>query len=128
MLNGIKNFLTLVNENWTTIVVCISLLVALIRKIKAYIEQSDDQKIEVAKKHIRESMLKLITDAELDYENWNKAGSVKRSQVIKEIFKEYPILSKMVNQDELIAWIDMEINTALVELRKIVADNAPQEE
>lgn len=123
MLNGIKNFLSIVNDNWTTIVVIISLLVALYRKIRAYIEQSDEKKIEIAKAQIRESMLKLITDAEVDYENWNKAGSVKRSQVIKAIFASYPILSKIVDQDALIAWIDEQIDASLKELRKIVAEN-----
>lgn len=123
MLNGIKNFLSFVNDNWTTIIVIISLIVALVRKIKAYVEQSDDKKIAIAKAQIKEAMLKLITDAEVDYESWNKAGSVKRSQVIQMIFKEYPILSKIVDQEALIAWIDDQINNALKELRKIVAEN-----
>lgn len=123
MLNGIKNFLSLVNDNWTTIVVIISLIVALVRKIKAYIKQSNDEKIAIAKAHIKEAILKLITDAELDYENWNKAGSIKRSQVIKQIFMDYPILSKVVDQETLIAWIDELIDNALKELRKIVAEN-----
>lgn len=123
MLNGIKNFLSFVNDNWTTIVVIISLIVALVRKIKAYIEQSDDKKIAIAKAQLKEAILKLITDAELDYENWNKAGSIKRSQVIQSIFMDYPILSKVVDQEALIAWIDEQINNALKELRKILADS-----
>ena len=123
MLNGIKNFLAFVNDNWTTIAVIISLIVALVRKIMAYISQSDEQKIAIAKAQIRETILKLITDAEVDYETWNKAGSVKRSQVIQMIFKEYPILSKIVDQASLIEWIDNEINNSLKELRKIVAEN-----
>lgn len=123
MLNGIKNFLSFVNDNWTTIVVIISLIVALVRKIKAYVEQSDDKKIAIAKAQIKEAILKLITDAEVDYEDWNKAGSIKRSQVIQMIFREYPILSKIVDQEALIAWIDDQIDNALKELRKVVAEN-----
>lgn len=121
MFDGIKNFLSLVNDNWTTIAVVISLLVTLVRKIMAYLKQSDEQRIEIAKAQIRETILKLITDAEVNYDEWNKAGSVKRSQVIQEIFKEYPVLSKVVDQAELIEWIDNQINTSLKELRKIVA-------
>ena len=121
MFDGIKNFLSLMNDNWTTIAVIISLLVTLVRKIMAYLKQSKEQQIEIAKAQIRETILKLITDAEVNYDEWNKAGSVKRSQVIQEIFKEYPVLSKVVDQAELIEWIDNQINTSLKELRKIVA-------
>lgn len=123
-LNGIKNFLSMVNNNWTTIAVIISLCVALYRKIVAYMKQDEVKRIEVAKTQLMQTILKLITDAELDYEDWNKAGSVKRSQVIQTIFKEYPVLSRVVDQEELIAWIDVQINTALKELRKIVSENA----
>lgn len=121
MFDGIKNFLSFVNDNWTTIAVIISLLVTLVRKIMAYLKQSEEKRIEIAKAQIRETILKLITDAEVNYDEWNKAGSVKRSQVIQEIFKEYPVLSKVVDQAELIEWIDNQINTSLKELRKIVA-------
>ena len=124
VLDGIKNFLKFVNDNWTTIAVIISLAIAIIRKIQAYLKNSDNEKIELAKKRLSQTILKLITDAEVDYENWNKAGSIKRSQVISVIFKEYPIFSKVVDQEALINWIDDLINNSLKELRKIVAENA----
>lgn len=124
ILDGIKNFLVLVNNNWTTITVIASLLFTLYKKIMTYMKQSQEKKIEIAKTQLSQTILKFITDAEVDYENWNKAGSVKRSQVIKQIYTEYPILSKVVDQEALIAWIDELINNALKELRKIVAENA----
>ena len=124
VLDGIKNFLTFINNNWTTITVIISLLIALYKKVMAYLMQSQEKKIEIAKTQLSQTILKFITDAEVDYENWNKAGSVKRSQVIQRIYTEYPILSKVVDQEALIIWIDDLINNALKELRKIVAENA----
>lgn len=124
ILDGIKNFLTFINNNWTTITVIISLLIALYKKVMAYLKQSQEKKIEIAKTQLSQTILKFITDAEVDYENWNKAGSVKRSQVIQRIYTEYPILSKVVDQEALIIWIDDLINNALKELRKIVAENA----
>ena len=87
-LNGLQNFLQLINDNWTTIIVIIGLALAIFKKAKSYFSKSDDEKIAIAKKQITETMLKMITDAEVDYEDWNKAGSIKRSQVIKEIFKD----------------------------------------
>lgn len=123
LLNGIKNFLSLINDNWTTILVIIGLALALLKKIESYSKLSTDKKIEIAKKQISENILKLITQAEKDYAEWEKAGSIKRSEVISEIYKEYPILAKVVNQDELVKWIDEQIDNALPTLRDIIKQN-----
>ena len=123
ILNGIKNFLSLINDNWTTILVIIGLALALWKKIESYSKLSTDKKIEIAKKQISENILKLITQAEKDYAEWEKAGSIKRSEVISEIYREYPILAKVVDQDELIKWIDEQIDNALPTLRDIIKQN-----
>lgn len=123
ILNGIKNFLSLINDNWTTILVIIGLDLALWKKIESYSKLSTDKKIEIAKKQISENILKLITQAEKDYAEWEKAGSIKRSEVISEIYKEYPILAKVVNQEELVKWIDEQIDNALPTLRDIIKEN-----
>ena len=73
-------------------------------------------------------ILKKISDAEEEYEKWVEAGSVKRAKVMEEIFKQYPILSKVTNQEELIQWIDTQIDDALVELRKIIEKNKALED
>ena len=119
ILTGIQNFLEYANAHWTEIIVIIGLLIALYKKIKDYAVKSDEEKIDIAKKQIKETMLRLITDAEMDYCEWVKAGAIKRSQVIEEIFVMYPILSKVVNQEELIAWIDDVIKEALKTMREI---------
>ena len=123
ILNGIKNFLSLINDNWTTILVIIGLALALWKKIESYSKLSTEKKIEIAKKQISENILKLITQAEKDYAEWEKAGSIKRSEVISEIYKEYPILAKVVNQEELVKWIDEQIDNALPTLRDINKQN-----
>lgn len=123
ILNGIKNFLSLINDNWTTILVIIGLVLALWKKIESYSKLSTEKKIEIAKKQISENILKLITQAEKDYAEWDKAGSIKRSEVISEIYKEYPILAKVVNQEELVKWIDEQIDNALPTLRDIIKQN-----
>lgn len=123
VLNGLKNFLQFINNNWTTICVVLGLLIAIYSKIKSYLKLSKDEKISVAKTQIKETILRLVTEAESDYKEWIKAGSVKRAQVIEEIFLMYPVLSKVTNQDELITWIDETIDGALVTLRDIIAEN-----
>lgn len=123
VLDGIQNFLQFINDHWTNITVIFGLCVALAKKIECYLKKTDDEKIAIAKAQIHEMILKMITDAEKDYEEWSKSGSIKRSQVIGKIFELYPILSKVTNQEELIQWIDDEIDNALITLRKVIEEN-----
>lgn len=123
MLNGIKNFLEFLNANWTVIAVLLGLAVALIQRVKVFIGKTDEEKIQIAKKQIKEIMLKMVSEAELDFEDWNKAGAIKRSQVISQIYEMYPILSKVIDQNELVKWLDMEINTSLQTLEDIIDVN-----
>ena len=123
MLDGIKNFLQFVNDNWTTIIIITSLGFALYQRIRTYVSKSNTEKIDVAKKQIKEIILKLISDAEEDYYYMTSAGSIKRSQVIKKIFEDYPVLSKTTDQETLIKWIDEIIDESLTTLREIVAVN-----
>lgn len=123
---GIQNFLQFIEENWVSILVCIGLIVSIVRKTIDFFSKPSDEQVRLAKDQISQVMLKLITDAEVDYEEWNKAGSIKRSQVIGQIYKEYPILSKIVNQNELIEWIDNEINISLKTLREIIKQNGSE--
>ena len=122
-LNGLNRFLEFISNNWTAIMVTIGLIIGLVKKVKSYVAKSNEEKVEIAKSYIRESILKLITDAEMDFEEWNKAGSIKRSQVIARVYAEYPILKKIANQEEIIQWIDKEIDNSLDTLREIIAGN-----
>lgn len=123
MLNGIKNFLEFVDNNWTLILVIVSLIVSIARKVIKFMRESDEDKLNAAKAQIKEVILTLVTDAEWEYQEWKKAGAIKRAEVIKNIFDAYPILSKFVNQEDLIAFIDAEIETALKEMREIFDNN-----
>ena len=122
-MKGLQNFLYILNENYTFIIVICGLTLMLIKKTKDFFSKSDEEKITIAMKTIRETMLKFITEAEMSYETMNKSGSIKRAQVIDELFKQYPILSKGVDQDQIVAAIDEAIDSALPELRKIIKEN-----
>lgn len=119
-MKSIVNFLMFVNDNFVSILVCIGLIIGIVSKIKNYLSKSNEEKVEIAKHQIREIMLKMISDAECDYDGWNKAGVIKRSQVIKKIYEMYPILSKVVNQAELTEWIDEQIDDSLDTLNGLV--------
>lgn len=123
-MEGLQKFLQLLNDNWTSILVCIGLVIGIVKKTQDYMSKSQDEKIEIAKKQIQTTILKMISDAEVDWQEWSKAGSIKRAQVIKQIYEEYPILSKVVDQKALTEWIDEQIDSALDTLREIVKTNS----
>lgn len=122
-LTGIENFLRLINDNWTTICVIAGLAVGIYQKVKVMLGKSNAEKIEIAKAQISEIVLDMIAKAEEDYDFWNKAGSIKRSQVIAQIYAKYPILAKAVDQEGMINWIDSEIDSALKNLRNIMDED-----
>lgn len=122
-MEGLQNFLQFLNDNWTSILVCIGLVIGIVKKTQDYLSKNQEEKIALARKQIEKTILKMISDAEVDWQEWNKSGSIKRSQVIRQIYEEYPILSKVADQDTLIEWIDDQINRALDTLRSIVKTN-----
>lgn len=127
VLTGIQNVLEYINNNWTAIIIILGLITAIVKKAKNFFSKSEDEKIAIAKQQIKEVMLKLITDAETDYLEWNKAGGIKRAQVIARIFDMYPVLSKVTNQEELIVWIDSVIDDSLEVMREIFAEQSTNE-
>ncbi len=122
-LNGLKNFLNLINDNWTLIIVVIGLGIGLYKKIKDYISKSNDEKVKLAWDIISKTMLKRVSEAEKEYLNWKKVGSVKRQEVIDKIFKDYPILNTVTDRNEVIGIIDKMIDEALKEMRTIFEQN-----
>ena len=123
ILYGIQNFLMVINDNWTMIIVIAGLALALAQKVKDFLSKTDEEKIMIAKAQIKETMLKLITEAECDYREWVSAGSIKRSQVIEKVFNMYPVLSKVTDQESLIKWLDEAIDESLETMREIFEKN-----
>lgn len=119
-LNGIQNFLLMVNNNWATIVVVIGLGLMVYKKVKDFVFMSTDEKIEAAKSQLSSVILSLVQSAEIQYKDYSSAGEIKRSQVIDEIFTKYPILNKVTDQESLLAYIDQLIDEALETVRQTV--------
>jgi hypothetical protein len=126
-MTGIERFIGYLSENWVMLLVLTGALISISRLVSKYLALDNVEKIETAKKLIKEIMLKMITEAEIDFEEWNKSGSIKRSKVIAEIYDKCPILSKAASQKEVIAFIDAEINNSLKTLREILKENKKEE-
>lgn len=123
LLTSINNVLMFLNNHWTEITIGVGLVIVLIKKAKAFMKQSDEEKIQNALKQAKEIILKSVTKAEIDYGEWKKSGAIKRAQVLAEIFEKYPILSKVTDQETLIELLDSYIDEALETLRNIIATN-----
>ncbi len=132
-MKGLQNLLNLINEHWTEIVGIIIVLYSIYLKAKktyadwkakseaekeADIKKAQEKAIASARQALGTQILKMVAKAEVD---WNDAGSklgeIKRSQVIAEIYKQYPILETVADQQELLAYIDDLINEALITVR-----------
>ena len=126
ILTGINNVLMLINDHWTEITILIGMALILYKKIRSYLAKSKEEKVEIALKQAREIILDRVTAAEIDYAGWQKAGAIKRAQVLDEIFAAYPILGKITNQEEVIKKLDEYIDEALVTLREVIETNTPK--
>lgn len=128
ILTGIKNFLELINENWTLITVIIGLGILVFNKVKGYLSLSDQEKIDLALEQVRIVVLEMVAEAEIAWSEYKKAGSIKRSEVIKRIFDEYPVLSKFTDQEQLLNMLDEMIDESLVTLRQVIEENTKTNE
>ena len=122
-MKSIQNFLEFIINNWTTIFIIICLVFVIVMRIKTFFSKSKEEKLAIAKEQISQAILKWVSDAEVDYIEWTKAGSIKRSQVIQQIYNDYPVISQVVDQDSIIQFIDNAIDEALKIVREIVEKN-----
>lgn len=127
VLNGLYNLLTFIEENWGMIVAIVIMATSIYKKVTVFMSKSKEEKLEIAKAQISETMLKWVSLAECDWKEWSQAGEIKRSQVIDLIFEKYPILSTVADQEEIVAWLDDTIDEALKTMRRIFEENAKSE-
>lgn len=121
-MTALKNFLEFINNNWTLITVIIGLGLMVYKKVSDYLGKSQEEKIEMAKSQLSTVILSMVSEAEKSYAEFKGSGSVKRAQVIGEIYQQYPILAKIANQDELLEYIDKLIDEALETVRKVIKE------
>ena len=127
-MTAIYNFLTWIENNWTMIVAIATLLFAIYMKAKSAVnkwlkmtdeerQKETEEQIKKAKQAIANYILSLVASAEIDWEG-SGLGPIKRAQVIEKIYKEYPILLEVVDQRELMRFIDEHIDQALEIVRE----------
>ena len=119
-----------VKSNWASATVVIGVVVALYFKIKQEIDKykkmSEEEKQEEIQKQIEkvrsilaDQVLALVATAEIAWSDEGaKLGPVKRSEVIRKIYVQYPVLTYVVDQEELLSYIDKLIDKALETVRE----------
>lgn len=133
-MEGIKNFLQLINDNWPTITTILILLFAIYTKAKNFyldwkakteeekqkaIEEAKQIAIINAKNALADFILVLVSKAEIEWQaEEGKLGKVKRAQVIAEIYAKYPVLEEVADKEALLEYIDTLIAEALKTVRK----------
>ena len=120
-MNGLKNFLEFINNNWTLIITIIGLGLGLYTKIKNYLKMSKQEKIDIALEQIRNVMLDLVVESEKEY--GSKTGKLKRSKVLKEIYNQYPVLKDIVKQEEIEKILDDIIDENLAKMKDMIENN-----
>ena len=119
VVEKIITMLEFVNNNWGLFMIILTLIFSIYVKVKGFIKLTPEQKIDIAKKAIKENILAYISDSEKTWLDYKKTGQVKRSEVISRIYNDYPILKEYINQEELIEFIDSLIDESLPEVNKI---------
>ena len=119
VVEKIITMLEFVNNNWGFFMILLALIFSIYVKVKGFIKLTPEQKIDIAKKAIKENILAYISDSEKTWLDYKKTGQVKRSEVISKIYNDYPILKEYINQEELIEFIDSLIDESLPEVNKI---------
>lgn len=133
-MKSLQNLLEFLNNNWSQIVIILTLLLTVLTKLKAFIEnwqaktqeekdkaaqEAFEKAVETAKKALADYILILVSQAEIDWQSEDgKLGKTKRAQVIAQIYAKYPVLEQVQNKEELLSYIDNLINEALKTVRE----------
>ena len=138
-MEGLKNFLEMLNTNWTTIVTIFILAFGIYVKAKKMwadwqektLEEQEvalQEEIEKAKKALAEYILSLVAKAEIAYkEEGSGLGSIKRAEIFEKIYDMFPVLIYIADQEEFISYIDELIDKALVIVREKIRSEMIQE-
>ena len=114
------DIISFLDSAWSIFIVLLGIFIFLYSKITNYIKLSKEQKVEAALKVVKAELLKLMSDAEIEWQEFNKSGEIKKSQVISEIYKKFPFLAEYISQDELIAKIGEMIEEQKAKMDEII--------
>lgn len=115
-----NNIMDIIKAAMPNILVFVVILIGGYRTYLSYSKMSKEEKVEAALKVIKTELLKLMSDAEIEWEDFKKSGELKKSQVLREIYTQFPFLATYIDQDTLIQKIYEMIDDEMDNMNKII--------
>lgn len=117
-MQGINNIIEFLANNWTFIVIIISVIIKAVCSVADFMKKSKKERKAAAWSELSKIALSLVSDAETAW--GSKTGEIKKSEVIKKIYDRLPALAEISNEDETAEQIDKIIDEALSQMREIM--------
>lgn len=115
---GVKIF-EFIRENWFVIVISVAVVIYTVEELLIL---SKEEKIALAKHLIAIGIDAMVAEAEFKFADYEKSGQLKRSYVIQMIYEKYPELNKVIEQEEILDWIDKLIENSVARLKTTISE------
>lgn len=119
-MNGLSNTLSFIQENWTNILLVITVIITVIYRVFSFTKLSKEQKVQAILTIVKSELLKFMSEAEIDWKEYEKSGLLKKSDVITKIYDKFPLLKEYLDQETLIQKISDMIENGMIEMNKVV--------
>lgn len=116
----VNNVVNSLSNSLPTIIIVIAIIIGVVRIVIQYSKMTKEERVNAALKVIKEELLKLMSDAEIEWEDYKKSGELKKSQVLKEIYSQFPFLATYIDQDTLVNKLYELIDNEMENMNKII--------
>lgn len=124
----VNNVVNSLSNSLPTIIIVIAIIIGVVRKVIQYSKMTKEERVNAALKVIKEELLKLMSDAEIEWEDYKKSGELKKSQVLKEIYSQFPFLATYIDQDTLVNKLYELIDNEMENMNKIINNTTTDKE
>ena len=124
----VNNVVNSLSNSLPTIIIVIAIIIGVVRMVIQYSKMTKEERVNTALKVIKEELLKLMSDAEIEWEDYKKSGELKKSQVLKEIYSQFPFLATYIDQDTLVNKLYELIDNEMENMNKIINNTTADKE
>ena len=124
----VNNVVNSLSNSLPTIIIVIAIIIGVVRMVIKYSKMTKEERVNTALKVIKEELLKLMSDAEIEWEDYKKSGELKKSQVLKEIYSQFPFLATYIDQDTLVNKLYELIDNEMENMNKIINNTTTDKE
>jgi DNA-binding transcriptional regulator YdaS (Cro superfamily) len=122
-MQGLINLFRFIGNNWPILIILAGIIIVAVNKIVDFMKSSNEEKIATILALVAQVMKEKVAKAEIDWSDYKKTGQIKKSQVISEIYDQFPELATLISSDELEEKLSELIDDALIEINKTITDS-----